>query len=210
MPNWCNNYAEIHGPKATIKALHDAIINEGKFFGHMRPEPNYEEVDVYPTFPGIKGNNDPVEKSQSWWDWRVQNWGTKWELGDEMKSIFTYEEVNDEYAKLSGVFDTAWSPACDAFQYFADNNEGVQATVYYYEPGMGFCGVYDTDGGDDYYDISGMNSERVKDEIPEALDECMGISECMAEYEAMERDELEEWYEDGVEKTGLAPHKVNE
>jgi len=93
MPNWCNNYAEIHGPKATIKALHDAIINEGKFFGHMRPEPNYEEVDVYPTFPGIKGNNDPVEKSQSWWDWRVQNWGTKWELGDEMKSIFTYEEV---------------------------------------------------------------------------------------------------------------------
>jgi len=55
-----------------------------------------------------------------------------------------------------------------------------------------------------------MNSEQVKDEIPEALDECMGISECMAEYEAMERDELEEWYEDGVEKTGLAPHKVNE
>lgn len=207
MPNWCNNYAEIHGPKATIKALHDAM-QEGKFFGHMRPEPNYDEVEVLPTFPGIVGNNEPVKKDSAWWDWRVQNWGTKWELSeDEMKSNFTYEEVNDNYAKITGHFDTAWSPACDAFNYFADANEGVQATIYYYEPGMGFCGIYDTDGGDDYYDISGMTSEDVKDTIPDTLDEMFGISECMAEYEDMERDDVQEWYEDGVEKLGLEPHK---
>jgi hypothetical protein len=28
----------------------------------------------------------------------------------------------------------------------------------------------------------------------------------MADWEEENRDELEEWYEDGVEKTGLEPH----
>lgn len=209
MPNWCNNYAEIYGPKATIKALHNAMTREDKpaFFGYMRPEPNYDEVVVLPTFPGIKGNNDPVSKESAWWDWRVQNWGTKWELGDdEMRHNFTYEEDTTDYAVIKGGFDTAWSPACDAFQFFADSNTGVQVTVYYYEPGMGFCGIYDTDGGDDYYDITGQNSESVKDLIPEILDETFGISECMAEYEESEKDDVQVWYEDGVEKRGLEPH----
>lgn len=209
MPNWCNNYAEIHGPKATIKALHDAMTRESdpKFFGYMRPEPDYDKVEVLPTFPGIVGNNEPVKKESAWWDWRVQNWGTKWELGDdEMQSNFTYEEGSTDYAVIKGSFDTAWSPACDAFQFFADNNEGVEVTVYYYESGMGFCGIYDTQGGDDYYDISGMNSETVKDLIPETLDEMFGISECMAEYEEQDKDEVQVWYEDGVEKRGLEPH----
>lgn len=207
MPNWCNNYAEIHGPKAVINQLH-AAMQEGRFFGHMRPEPNYDEVDVLPTFPGIVGNNEPVKKESAWWDWRVQNWGTKWELGeDELQHNFTIEEGDTDYAVIKGSFDTAWSPACDAFQFFADSNEGVEVTVYYYEPGMGFCGIYDTQGGDDYYDITGQNSESVKDLIPETLDEMFGISESMAEYEEMDKDEVQTWYEDGVEKHGLEPHR---
>jgi hypothetical protein len=34
-----------------------------------------------------------------------------------------------------------------------------------------------------------------------------GISEAMAEYEEGEKDEVQVWYEDGVETNGLAPHK---
>ena len=209
MPNWCNNYAEIHGPKAVIQKLHEAMTSESdpKFFGYMRPEPNYDEVAVLPTFPGIVGNNEPVKKESAWWDWRVQNWGTKWELGDEDIANFTIEEGITDYAVIKGSFDTAWSPALDAFQFFADSNEGVEVTVYYYEPGMGFCGIYTTNCSDDYYDISGMDSESVKELIPESLDEMFGISECMAEYEASEKDELETWYEEGVESKGLEPHK---
>jgi hypothetical protein len=51
-----------------------------------------------------------------------------------------------------------------------------------------------------------MNSAEVADTLPCELDEMFGISECMAEYEAENKDELEEWYEEGVEKTGLESH----
>jgi hypothetical protein len=48
-----------------------------------------------------------------------------------------------------------------------------------------------------------MSSEQVKDDIPEELDECFGISEGIAQYEEEETEELTEWYKDGVEKNGL-------
>jgi hypothetical protein len=101
-------------------------------------------------------------------------------------------------------FDSAWAPPTAAMEKFQDL--GFSVRLYYYEPGMCFCGIYDEDG-DDYYDLGGMNSEQVKEELPEALDEMFGISECMAEYEEENKDELEVWYEEGVEKQGLEPHK---
>ena len=51
-----------------------------------------------------------------------------------------------------------------------------------------------------------MDSSNVVDEIGEELDEMFGISESMAEYEEMEKDEVQVWYEDGVEKKGLESH----
>lgn len=42
--------------------------------------------------------------------------------------------------------------------------------------------------------------------LPEHLDDSYGISECIAEYEEEEKDEVQVWYEDGVEKKGLEPH----
>jgi hypothetical protein len=40
------------------------------------------------------------------------------------------------------------------------------------------------------------------------LDDAFGISETMAEYESEQEDEVTVWYKDGVEQTGLEPHKV--
>jgi hypothetical protein len=45
-----------------------------------------------------------------------------------------------------------------------------------------------------------MSSQQVIDEIPAELDEAFGISECIAEYEAEETEELTEWIKDGAEQ----------
>jgi len=79
---------------------------------------------------------------------------------------------------------------------------GFSVRLMYYEPGMAFCGIWE-DGSDDYYDIGGMTSEQVLDDVPEELDQCFGISEAIADYEEEETEELTEWYKDGVEKNGL-------
>jgi hypothetical protein len=52
-----------------------------------------------------------------------------------------------------------------------------------------------------------MSAAEVAEALPSELDEMFGISECMAEYEEENKDELEVWYEEGVEKQGLEPHK---
>jgi hypothetical protein len=64
---------------------------------------------------------------------------------------------------------------------------GFSVRLYYYEPGMCFAGIYSEDG-DDFYELGGMTSESVKEELPEVLDEMFGISETMAEYEAEEEE----------------------
>ncbi len=104
-------------------------------------------------------------------------------------------------------FDSAWAPPCNAYEKMLDLGFSIRAT--YYEPGMAFCGEWE-DGNDDFYDISNMTSDQVRDLLPEHLDESYGISECIAEYENEEKDEVQTWYEEGVESKGLEPHKVNE
>jgi hypothetical protein len=55
---------------------------------------------------------------------------------------------------------------------------------------MCFAGIYD-ENGDDYYDLGGMTSDQVAEEVPSELDAMFGISETMAEYEAEEAEEEE-------------------
>ena len=64
---------------------------------------------------------------------------------------------------------------------------GFSITALYYESGMGFCGIWDN-GSDEYYDIGG-NSDWVKLNIPEEIDDEFGISLSMAEWEAEQEEE---------------------
>jgi hypothetical protein len=69
----------------------------------------------------------------------------------------------------------------------------------YYEGGMAYAGEW-SEGSDDYYNLEGMNSQQVIADLPVELDEAFGISECMAEYEAENEEELTSWLKDGVEE----------
>jgi hypothetical protein len=117
----------------------------------------------------------------TWYDFCVNEWGTKWDVGGN-----DYNEPQEIPNGLVMSFDSAWSPPVAAMEKFQDL--GFSVRLYYYEPGMCFAGIYD-ENGDDYYELGGMNSEQVKEELPEALDEMFAISECMAEYEEENAEE---------------------
>ncbi len=187
MPNWCSNNITITGPKDKIKVLWEQAQKPedqgGGLLRGLRPEPDYSKVDVLPTYPQIVGNNEPVDKGQSWWDWRVQNWGTKWEVSHEG---LQYTEDGDT-ATISGWFDSAWSPPCDACAYYIDDNEGVSITLHYYEPGMCFVGKWDN-GDDECYEYGGLDSKTVRDAIGAELDDMWNIAEELAQYEEEESE----------------------
>lgn len=191
MPNWCDNTVYItHDDPKKIQILVDAW-KENKFFGTIHPEPDYTKVKVKPTFPSIKGNNDPVDPESAWWDWRVQNWGTKWEITTDE----AYIDIQENEIRAS--FATAWSPPTGIFDKLVDQGYGVNAL--YYEGGCCFCGQY-VDGSDETYDISG-NWLDVKNNIPDNIDLEFGITESMKEWAMQElADEIEELEETLKEK----------
>jgi hypothetical protein len=129
MPNWCNNSFSITGNIESIKDLWDTAqtANDGEFglLSAIMPEP--------------KDNED-------WYSWRVDNWGTKWEISDEG---LEYTDHGDGTASIDGWFDSAWAPPIEAYNTFLDDMDNCSLEASYYEPGMDFGGFYRN--GDDIY-----------------------------------------------------------
>jgi hypothetical protein len=208
MPNWCSNGVTItHEDSAKITALAEAF-KEGKFCNHVIPVP--EDLQIVAGRVGADDNPDQIELERrtkenlekygvaNWYDFCVGRWGTKWDVTAECGV-----DITDDGRTMTASFESAWSPPCGVYEELVE--QGYEVVAYYYEPGMGYVGKWDN-GVDDCFDYSGLNSKTVRDEIGEELDDYFGISESMAEYEEENMDEVQEWYEEGVEKKGLVPH----
>jgi hypothetical protein len=200
MPNWCNNNLTLqHEDPAMIKRAAEAL-DRGEFLQEFIPVPEDLKITA-----GRVGDGDEqkaleaqtkanVEKYGygNWYDYSVGEWGTKWDVGDDGAT-----DVHPDGKMLHTYFDSAWSPPVAAYEKLTEL--GFTVGAMYYEGGMSYAGVWE-DGNDDYYDLGGMNSTQVAEELPVELDEAFGISECMAEYEAENEEELTEWIKDGVEQ----------
>lgn len=208
MPNWCNNVIELaHEDPAMIQRAKDAF-DRGEFLNEFIPVPESLQIVA----GRVGDSTDPKqieleaqEKSNreqfgyaTWYDFCVGEWGTKWDVGGEGQG-----DIGPNGTTFTASFDSAWAPPVNAYEKLLDLGFAVRA--YYYEGGMGFAGVWDN-GDDDFYDELG-DSQAVEDTLPKELDEMFCISESMREWEEENKDELEVWYEDGVEKKGLEPHK---
>ena len=185
MPNWCDNNLYISHPdkKMMKKALN--AWNKGKFLSTLVPEPDYTKVKVKPTFDSshITGKPQPefVDPQQAWWDWRVQNWGTKWDIG--------WDDSRDK-AELSGDhdmfvnFQSAWSPPLDAYATLVEMGYSIRA--YYFEGGCCFCGRWE-DGIDEGYTLDfpekGSPVQWIEDNIPSDINEEMAITSSYEDWE---------------------------
>jgi len=103
-----------------------------------------------------------------WYEWRLQNWGTKW---DVYESHCTRFDANT----LQLYFYTAWSPPMPIYDKLVDM--GFEVTARYLDEGWGYIGEYVS--GDDWCTD---DVESVAEHYPE-LDEEFGISELIAEYQ---------------------------
>jgi hypothetical protein len=135
--------------------------NSGGFLAALVPEPDYSVTPVPQTFPEITAQyaktdeekatalaNVPTIREDAWWDWRVQNWGTKWDIGhDSSRDPAT---LDPDGLSMWVWFDSAWSPPIDA--YYKLRELGYEITAYYHESGCCFCGKFES-GIDDCYSI---------------------------------------------------------
>jgi hypothetical protein len=190
---------------AQIKRLADAF-DAGEFCNAVVPVPASLQI--------VAGRvSDPAEQKKleedtaynlreygygNWYDFCVNEWGTKWDVGGNGCDA----ERDEDGLGFSAPFDSAWAPPVGVCQALVE--QGFEVTLYYYEPGMAYCGKWE-DGCDDFVEYGGETADTVRAAIGDELDDMFGISESMAEYESETQDEeeLTEWIRGGADKLGL-------
>ncbi len=134
MANWCANTVEVKGEESKVKEFVDGFLNNG--ISAFYPTPK-ELVDT--EAPVKDDTSKEVEENikkygaANWYDWRLENWGTKWDIVD-----VTELEGNAGYSLMS--FETPWSPPIEAFEKLAELFPTLTFLLEYTEPGSGFFG----------------------------------------------------------------------
>ena len=188
MPNYCNNNIVITGPNSVIDKI-EKIANgdKGDLLQYFYPMP--KELNDTVAGPEPKTKKEKLEKrrlqveygASNWYDWRVENWGTKWDIM-EFYNI-TRKEIGEDESEIELGFDTAWAPALGAYERFIDKNSNCSLKAYYYEPGCDFMGEWDN-GIDSCFEVEkyGLDDNFWKQGIGKTLDDYFGITESMAQY----------------------------
>ena len=119
MPNWVRNKLFIHGPTEKVKQCTLDIASDT------------EHISFHKILPRPKDIGD------DWYDWSVENWGTKWDVTE------TYEDENGYIC-----FDTAWSTPVEIFNLLSEKCTDLIFEVEYADEDLGNnCGMYKLQNG---------------------------------------------------------------
>ena len=157
MPNHCHNRVTIYGDDTEDSRRYIAEIKEifsgESIFGQIIPEPDWHNTPLlssdnrYGTKYGNDGElpqyvEDPWKRlvfkstgiaDQRWYDWRVNNWDTKWDCYDVV--------VTDDDPECTEIeFNTAWSPPEAICHALREQYPDVSISWFYDEPGCEIAG----------------------------------------------------------------------
>jgi len=196
MPNWCDNHVRIeHKNKTAIDRVVKAY-EESRLCAEFIPIPedlNPPESLRIGSFQKLSSEEFQTLQSEwrnknqdkygyaSWYEFCMDNWGTKWDVGNDPSFGNTMDDRKPKSVTLN--FQSAWSPPIGVFQKMTE--EGYHVTADYYEPGMAYVGRYTSQDGDECYSIP-STADEVEKTIPKDMNELWNISEQMD----MEEQEL--------------------
>ncbi len=164
MPNWCNNVVEVRGPNKIVKELVDHK------FDFMKIHPYPKDLDITAGREGA--DEDEAQKAlvakeklnlkkyghRNGYDWCCAEWGTKWNAGglDNEDMIVDYDDDVDDTAIALFTFQSAWAPPVGVYAKLKELHPDLYIQGRYYEPGVGFFGVWD-DGDDRCYTFESLD-----------------------------------------------------
>jgi len=151
MPNWCDNTLVIFAPdgeEPRLLEVEELLRVEGSVISFRK---------VLPVPP-------EVEEADDWlvgYNWRVNNWGTKWDVNPEMVEF----ERGDR--ELIYRFSTAWAPPEPVAEHLSRLFPTLVFGLAWDEPGMDFGGYAMFRAGDCFDLVEGGSRASTWDEILE-------------------------------------------
>jgi hypothetical protein len=134
MPNWCVNKLEVSGSKVDVSKFIDSNCNRDRILQFSASIPTPPET--------LDGDG--------WYQWRIANWGTKWELSESETEAFPpieQDASSEGIVYSSCYFPTAWAPPIAWTTKVSELFPKVTLSLWYDEPGMSFAGLYQITGG---------------------------------------------------------------
>ena len=171
MPNWCSNNVIVRheDPEQIAKVVQG--YSQGSLFAEFFPCPAElsAPIEIGENYNDRVAAQEAVNKEKygytSWYDWCINNWGTKWDAGNENDEDLDCVDPN----KVQLSFDTAWQPPVAFFEKLTEL--GFDITAYYLEEGQGFVGKYTNAQGDESFNFDGAEDlEDIPDDIREFWD----------------------------------------
>ena len=162
MPNHCHNRVTFYSggndtdeSRAQIAKLKQ-IFEDEDCFGQIIPEPDWLNTPLDEKTAGnwlhskrgeggelrvkVEGDFGISHRFKStdvaddrWYDWRIQNWDTKWDCYD-------VEVTDDDPDQLEVEFNTAWSPPEAICHALREQYPDVSISWFYDEPGCEIAG----------------------------------------------------------------------
>jgi hypothetical protein len=131
MPNWCENEVWITGNADELQEL---------FTEASKPNLSYDNGESEAKF--LMDNLVPVPKEllegDGWYNWRLGNWGTKWDLNQDYDDTRIYYTEGDSEGGLN--YQTAWSPNRAFWLAVSERFPSLTIDLRYVEEGMCFMG----------------------------------------------------------------------
>jgi hypothetical protein len=135
MPNWCYNEVTIDGFTVHLKNLADkaAANNEEGDLSLLRAF-----IPVPEEYLSIEGYNS------GGYEWCINNWGTKW----AESSIDMTGNRFGNTGQIIYQFDSPWNPPEEGYRKISEMFPNLTFIHYWDEPGLQFCGISVTIGGE--------------------------------------------------------------
>ena len=139
MPNHCQNSIII---TAHTNDELDEVINhlkgEGQdlSFANIAPPP-FDD----PAYSDLPSQAEARSSPNWWYNWNVENWGTKWDCYEVSMKRPDYNPKWGEKPHVVYQFETAWSPPSETLiSYLSHLFPQVTVVNWYQETGMNFAG----------------------------------------------------------------------
>jgi len=156
MPNHCYNRVTFYSGNTEDVAKLKKIFEGEQVFGQIIPEPDWPNTPLMTSqnkslysneLKGTDGElpqkvEDPFQRyvfkstghaDDRWYDWRVQNWDTKWDAYD-----LSVDDDDPEQLEVS--FNTAWSPPEAICSAIREQYPHVSVSWFFDEPGCEIAG----------------------------------------------------------------------
>jgi len=159
MPNHCHNRVTFYPTDTSQESLDQIaelkkIFEDENIFTHIIPEPDWVNTPLMSK--DVKGTvydrgkvgelpqyvEDPFKRlvfkstdraDDRWYDWRLQNWDTKWDAYD-------VEVTDDDPECLEVQFNTAWGPPDPICHKIREDYPDISVSWFYDEPGCELAG----------------------------------------------------------------------